>query len=101
MSLYRSFIFLTTVITLVFSICSSAADGVIHFIGSVVDGGCHISQAESSIQASCYRDGKMIRQTTEINEYNGRVVLPENLGWTKIEPIGKENNLKLLSINYY
>lgn len=101
MSLYRSFLFLTTAITLMFSAYIHASDGVIHFIGSVVDSDCNISQIQSSLQASCYRNGKVYRQTTTINESNGKVLLPENLGWTQIEPVGEEKNLKLLTINYY
>jgi len=101
MSLYRSFLFLTTAMTLTFSAYTSAVDGVIHFTGSVVDSDCNISQIQSSFQASCYRDGKVIRQTASINESDGKVLLPDNLGWTQIEPVGEEKNLKLLTINYY
>lgn len=101
MSLYRSFLLLITAITLMFSTYIHASDGVIHFTGSVVDSDCQISQIQSSFQASCYRNGTVFRQTTTINESNGKVFLPENLGWTQIEPVGEEKNLKLLTINYY
>lgn len=101
MSLYRSFLFLTSAVTLMFSAHTRAADGIIHFTGSVVDSDCHISQIQSSFQASCYRNGKVFRQSTTINEANGKVFLPENLGWTQIEPVDEEKNLKLLTINYY
>lgn len=101
MSLYRSFLFFTTAITLMLSAYASAVDGVIRFIGGIVDSDCNISQIQSSLQASCYRNGKVFRQTTTINESNGKVFLPENLGWTQIEPVDEEKNLKLLTINYY
>lgn len=101
MSLYRSFLLLITAITLMFSTYIHSADGVIHFTGSVVDSDCNISQIQSSFQASCDRNGTVFRQTTTINESNGKVFLPENLGWTQIEPVGEEKNLKLLTINYY
>lgn len=68
MSLYRSFLLLITAITLMFSTYIHAADGVIHFTGSVVDSDCQISQIQSSFQASCYRNGTVFRQTTTINE---------------------------------
>ncbi|NLS55040.1 hypothetical protein [Hafnia alvei] len=101
MSLYRLFLFLTTAVTLMFSAYTYAVDGVIHFTGSVVESDCNISQIQSSVQASCYRDGRVISQTRPINESNGKVLLPKDLGWTQIVPVGKEKNLKLLTINYY
>lgn len=63
MSLYRFSLFSVFAIAVTLSSIAKASDGVIHFMGAIVDDACNVTNTESSIQTRCYRNGKVLTQT--------------------------------------
>lgn len=100
MSLYRFSLFSVFAIAVTLSSIAKASDGVIHFMGAIVDDACNVTNTESSIQTRCYRNGKVLTQTAPINQTTSETALPRQIGWSKIETINDKENLKVLTITY-
>lgn len=87
-------------ILLTTSVSSIAADGTIHFTGSIVNPVCDITTNEKTIDSNCSISGKTIKRTQVISDMSSNKVYEDENIKTKLEPIIGHDNLKILLVEY-
>ena len=74
--------------------------GVIHFHGTIVDGGCDINpQKNDKLEMSCFDTGKTITNTAYLNT-SLQHKLPLNRGTTELRWIDHSKKTGILTVSY-
>lgn len=76
-----------------------APDGVIHFIGAVVEDACTVENSQTHVAFSCYRDGKFNRQTLAVNHMN-EVSLKAANATAQMKWLDNAHRLGVLQVDY-
>lgn len=76
---------------------NSAAGGVINFRGSIVEGGCTMSNSQHTIDIGCYNNNKVVHtvapiNSTSINFPKGKV--------SSVKWVNAQHTLGIISISY-
>lgn len=80
---------------------SDTASGRIHFVGSIVEGGCNVvSRPSLNLQVSCYREGKSHVQTVSLPAA-GEAPFVQKLGTVSQRTLPGHPHLKEVTISYF
>jgi len=80
---------------------TQAADGIIHFYGQIIDGGCTTSSSNNVVTSSCFQGGKTAEVSQKVSAgaiQTGQ--LPLDLGSVSTKPIQNHPNLLITTISY-
>ncbi|MFZ4831675.1 hypothetical protein [Rouxiella sp. Mn2063] len=80
---------------------TQAADGIIHFYGQIIDGGCTTNSSENVVTSSCFQGGKTaeISQKVSVGAIES-AKLPLDLGTVSTRPVANHPNLLITTISY-
>lgn len=77
---------------------AQAADGVIHFRGSIVNYPCRFDTEATQLQGECFIKGRPVKHTQSLTANYSR--LPENLGSVKTQWLNAEKTVGLMTVSY-
>ncbi|WP_446469393.1 type 1 fimbrial protein [Xenorhabdus stockiae] len=84
---------------------AQSTSGKIHFSGSIVDPGCQVVVSSAQANISCYRKGKNITVKQIVSVYKeknpGSVILPGNIGVTKVKWTDNKKRLAIINVDYF
>lgn len=80
---------------------ASATGGIIHFTGSIVEGGCNFRAASNKVISDCDRGGKQVTQAHTLNvQAPSSYALPLSLGQVTTKHINNDPHLAVVTVSY-
>lgn len=77
----------------------TAPGGVIHFTGAIVEDVCTVENSQTHVAFSCYRDGKLNRQTLAVKHIN-EVSLKAAKATAQMQWLDNAHRLGVLQVDY-
>lgn len=79
---------------------AGAVDGVIHFTGQIVEGGCGFTPQAQTVNISCTRQGKPATYTVKINQLGRYSVQSDTPVHTDIHYLDPQHRLAVINVSY-